>query len=61
MIITDLKQTGKPWKEKISLIYRSFPQGGVGKGVLKFATVLAKKKWKILSMSESKVGLEKFR
>jgi hypothetical protein len=44
---------GKGWLDLL-------PEGGVGKGVLKFAPVLAEKKWEILSMNESKVGLEKF-
>ena len=36
------------------------PQGGVGKSVLKFASVFAKKKRQILAMAEAKAGLEKF-
>ena len=38
----------------------SLPEGGVGKGVLKFAAVLAQEKRQILTMPEAEVGLEKF-
>jgi len=59
-MLTDLKQTGKPWESQISSTYRPFPQRGFGKGVLIFTTVLAKKKREVLAMSQSKVRLEKF-
>ena len=36
------------------------PQGGVGKSVLKFASVFAQEKRQILAMPEAEVGLEKF-
>ena len=36
------------------------PQGGVGKSVLKFASVFAQEKRQILTMPEAEVGLEKF-
>ncbi len=36
------------------------PQGGVGKSVLKFASVFAQEKRQILAMPEAKAGLEKF-